>query len=335
MKYPKLLEKDDTIGICAPSSGIKAELGNRLDNAKKHIEELGYKTIETASVRTLIKCVSANSEKRAKEFMDLYTDNSVAAIMPPWGGEFLMDMLPYLDYEFIKTLPPKWIIGYSDISTLLFVLTVKCDIATVHGSNLMNMGFKEIHSMDLFAFEVMSKSETTQNSSEYCGDYGNNIDGYDTKEKTEYKLLYPQNQDITFSGRMVGGCLDVLCKILGTKYASTDDFTEKYKNDGFIWTLESCEMNAADIYRTLWQMRECGWFQYCSGVLFGRVTGYSDKRDFTLTDALEQSLKDMNVPVIYDADIGHSPPQVQIVNGSYGTVKYSNGKAEITQVLKV
>lgn len=125
--------------------------------------------------------------------------------------------------------------------------------------------------------------------------------------------------------------MDTLCKLLGTRFATVESFLNKYKQHGFIWTLESCEMAAPDIYRTLWQMRECGWFKYCNGIIIGRPDGYKDKRDFTLIDALNQGIGDLGVPVIYDADIGHIPPQIQIINGAIGKVEYADGKATIRQ----
>ena len=334
MKYPKLLQIGDTIGICAPSSGVPDSKLPRLENASLNVRALGYNTLETLSVRRRIKCVSADAETRAAEFMSLYENSQVAAIIPPWGGEFLMDMLPYLDLAGLSKLPPKWICGYSDISTLTFVLTVCCDIASIHGSNYLNMGFLSIHESDLASFDAMSKSEITQQSAEYWGKFLSWDDitkpAYGLTEKSVWKSLDEKNSH-KFGGRMIGGCMDVLCKLLGTGFAPVPEFLEKYKDDGFIWSLESCEMSAADIYRTLWQMRECGWFKYCSGILYGRTAGYSDTHDFTLTDALESGLGSLNVPVIYDADIGHVPPQMQIINGSYGEVDYVSGGAVIRQ----
>lgn len=335
MKFPKLLQKGDTIGICAPSTGAPGEaLSLRLDNAIRNVKALGYHVVETESVRKTVKCVSANSEVRAKEFMELYENPTVSAIMPPWGGEFLMDMLPHLDFDKLKKLPPKWICGYSDITTLSFALTVCSDIATVHGSNLLNMGFSDIHESDLRAFDVMSNEKTEQKSWESYGGYTSwddfSKEVYNLDKPSEWKSL--NNSDkVSFHGIMIGGCMDVLCKLLGTRFAPVNDFLEKYKNYGFIWTLESCEMAAPDIYRTLWQMCECGWFKYCNGIILGRPDGYRDKRDFTLIDAYEQSIGKLNVPVIYNADIGHIPPQMQIVNGALGTVIYGCEKAVVTQ----
>ena len=73
-----------------------------------------------------------------------------------------MDMLPHLDFSRLSELPPKWICGYSDITTLTFALTVCCDIATIHDPNFIDMGCATIHESDLAAFEAMSKPEITQ-----------------------------------------------------------------------------------------------------------------------------------------------------------------------------
>ena len=335
MKYPKALEVGDTIGICAPSGGAPGEvLSIRLDNAIHNINALGYNVIETASVRCNDKCVSADSKTRAAEFMELYENPDVAAIIPPWGGEFLMDMLPYLNFEKLKSIPPKWISGYSDMSTLTFALTLISDIATIHGSNFMNMGYARIHDSDMRVFDVMSNHKTAQRCWETWGGFTSwddfSGDVYTLDKPSSWKSLHGEAQ-VSFAGMMIGGCMDTLCKLLGTRYAPIDTFITKYKQNGFIWTLESCEMAASDIYRTLWQMRENGWFKYCNGIIYGRPDGYKDNHDFTMIDALNKEVGDLNIPVLYDADIGHIPPQMQIVNGAIGKVDFKEGKAIIIQ----
>ena len=337
MKYPKLLQKGVTIGICAPSSGASGEkLSVRLDNAVRNIKALGYNVIETASVRCDDKCVSASSEIRAAEFMSLYENPNVAAILPPWGGEFLMDMLPHLDFEKLASIPAKWVCGYSDMSNLTFSLTLKSNIATIHGSNLMNMGYARIHDADMRVFDVMSNHTTKQKSWDTWGGYSSWDDFtgevYNLDKPSSWKSLQG-DECVSFEGMMIGGCMDTLCKLLGTRFAPVESFLDKYKQYGFIWTLESCEMEAPDIYRTFWQMRECGWFKHCNGIIIGRPDGYKDKRDFSLADALKQGLDDLNIPIIYDADIGHIPPQMQIINGAIGKLEFANGKAVVMQKL--
>lgn len=63
----------------------------------------------------------------------------------------------------------------------------------------------------------------------------------------------------------------------------------------------------------------------------GRAAGYHDTQGFTLVDALENGLGCLGIPVIYDADIGHVPPQMQIINGAYGTVDFEHGGIVVYQ----
>jgi len=328
MKFPKLLQKGDTIGVCAPSNEVVSDFAlARMDKAHKNIRELGYKSIETPSVRS-IKYGSTDAKTRALEFMSLYENPDVAAIIPPYGGEYLMEILPYLDFSRLTVLPPKWISGYSDITTLTFPLTLICDFATIHGAQFADMGADSVDKYDLAVFEAMSNKEFTQRSSDFYSD------GTVKNEKTVWKSL-DGKENHAFEGRMIGGCMNCLRILLGTRFAPVPDFLEKYKNDGFIWALESNvpEMREGDIYRTLWQMHECGWLKHCNGILYGRLNNYSDTDEASMFDALSV-LACLNIPVIYDADIGHAGPRIQIINGACGKVEYHDGKAVVTQQLR-
>ena len=78
MNYPENLKKGDTIGICAPSGGIsKQEKIQELEKAIQQLEEMGYKIIETESVRKEEKGRSNTAEQRAKEFMELLENEEV------------------------------------------------------------------------------------------------------------------------------------------------------------------------------------------------------------------------------------------------------------------
>jgi muramoyltetrapeptide carboxypeptidase LdcA involved in peptidoglycan recycling len=132
-------------------------------------------------------------------------------------------------------------------------------------------------------------------------------------------------------GRFIGGNLDVICKLIGTPYDQVADFIETYKEDGILWYFESCEMNSTDLYRTLWQMKMNGWFRFCKGVIFGRADGYTDVGDFKIEDAYEKAFDQLDIPIVYDIDLGHLPPQLVFINGAFGDVTVKNGKGVVTQ----
>ena len=160
----------------------------------------------------------------------------------------------------------------------------------------------------------------------------NNFPAYDLTEKVEWMILGNQ-KEANCEGRLIEGNLDVICKLIGTLFDLVKKYKNDYKEDGLIWYFESCEMNSTDIYRTLWQMKMNGWFENCNGILYGRVDGYRDVDDFRLTDALEYALSDLEVPVIYEVDLGHLPPQLTFINGAYADILVRNGEGKITQKL--
>lgn len=336
MRYPLLLQKNDTIGTTAPSMGVSDNLIKILDGAIINFNKLGFKIKETASVRKIFKAVSASPRQRAEEFMSLYFDDEIKAIIPARGGEFLMDMLPYLDYEKIKNCDPKWILGFSDISTLLFTLTLKCDLAGAHGPLLIHFDGNPIDETTANALNILQSKNIIRQESIGClgEDFSEFIEYNPDAEKFSKDgqwMLLGDEDECNFKGRLIGGGLDTLRSLIGTPFAPVREFINKYYEDGFIWYFESCSMNAGEIYKTLWQMEMNGWFENCKGILYGRPDGYSDFDDFTLPDALKNTFSEFNVPIIYNVDLGHIPPQLTFINGAIAEVKYKNSRGIITQ----
>ena len=137
MRYPDDLKTGDMIGITAPSEGIiKQDKILRLENAERNLKNLGYKCIETESVRKSEFGRSTDGKTRAKEFMELWKNKDVRAIISADGGDFMCEMIENLDFEEIKKLKSTWFQGYSDNTYLEFLLTTSCDIATIYGSNI-------------------------------------------------------------------------------------------------------------------------------------------------------------------------------------------------------
>ena len=196
--YPEKLNKDKIIGITAPSDIANLDT---IDYSKKNIENMGYNVIETNNVRKSEGLVSSSGKIRADEFISLWENNKVGHIISARGGEFLMEMLPYLDeYEDrIKSSIPKWIQGYSDTSLLLYYLTTKYNIATIHAENLggysvnkdnIDSNIKDVVSL----LEKCDKGyEFVQNSFEkyqlerYENEEDEKIKGYNLTEEVKYK----------------------------------------------------------------------------------------------------------------------------------------------------
>jgi muramoyltetrapeptide carboxypeptidase len=101
-----------------------------------------------------------------------------------------------------------------------------------------------------------------------------------------------------------------------------------------IWYLENCEMNTADLRRSLVQMRLAGWFENCSGFLFDRSKANRPVENFTAQDVYQDLADELDIPIIYDIDCGHLPPQITFINGAYGEVEVSEGKGTVFQFFR-
>lgn len=140
--------------------------------------------------------------------------------------------------------------------------------------------------------------------------------------------------DITFSGRLIGGCMDCLVNILGTKYDKVADFNERYKEDGFIWFLESCDLNVFAIRRAMWQMENAGWFKYLKGFVIGRPLVFGQEMmGLDQYEAVLGIIGKYNVPVIMDADLGHLSPTMPLICGSVATVSIKGNNYSIDMKL--
>ena len=340
MRYPENLKIGDTIGICAPSCGIVEEDKIiKLDKAEKQLEEMGYKIIETKSVRTQEKGRSASGKQRAEEFMELYLNPEVKLILFATGGDFLCEILDYLDFEKLKELPPKWMQGYSDITGIEFMFNTILEIPSIYSQTVKDYAMRPLHECLINPLKILSGENFAQKSFDlyekewFTEEVENPNYLYNLTEKVEWKNLIG-GEEIEIQGRAIGGCLDCIESFFATKYDNICNYLEKYKEDGFIWYFDVFEMPTPMLYRILWQMKNAGYFKYCNGIVFGRPLFIRDDYGITFNETIEDALKDMKIPVIVDADIGHRAPQLAIVNGAMLKINSSNGIGIVETIRK-
>ena len=328
MKYPKFLKENSTVGNTAPSSGV----GWQIEDYEKSINNLKknhWNIVETSNVR-VEGDVSSPAKQRGEEFMDLIRDDQVDAVICATGGDFLTDMLPYIDSkEMVKN--PKWVMGASDPTNLLYYITTVHDIATIYGHNAGSFDAKKLYESQKVAIEYLKGNMLPQeNYPFYEKSREGRVEGaYNLTEKSEWKSL---NGDFDITGRIMGGCIDCLQYLPGTKYDGTKKMIEKYKEDGFIWYFDVFALRSADFYLALFELKESGWFEQVKGVIVGRILMFNEDTSMTYEKALREIFG--NIPIIMDADIGHVAPKMTIINGCIAHVTYQNHKGTIKQLLK-
>ena len=236
MIFPKFLKQGDTIGVPAPSSGAYDEPHcNKYKNSKKKLEKMGYKVIWSDNIFCSTKARSSDAKTRANEINWMFKNPEINFIMCAAGGEFLVEILPYIDFEAIKQ-NPKFIQGFSDPTGILFPLTTKYDISTIYGNNFGEYGIDEYYrnveeNLELIKGNLiiqenydMYEGETLKNNNQ------TGLEGYNFTNKVEWKTLEKEG-NVKITGRIIGGCIDIIAELAGTKYDGTKQFIEKYKKD--------------------------------------------------------------------------------------------------------
>ncbi len=321
MIYPQFLKENDTIGITAVSAGIEGKKLMQLDLSEQNLRAQGYKIVETKNVRAG-GIVSSTGKERAEQLAQLCKDSSVQMILCASGGDFLIDMLPYVDYEEIKA-NPKWIQGYSDPTSLLYSVTTLLDIATIYGFNGGGYGMSKLHRSHEDSFSILRGDIVEQKSYDfYEGEKDGALDGYILTEPVYWKNL--NGKEVNVKGRLLGGCMECLADIIGTPYDGTKKFLERYVEDGVLWYFDIFGLRSEQVYNTLWHMKQAGWFEGATGFMFGRVMFPGTFLDMSYEEAIVRALGD--APIVFNMDIGHVAPRMTVINGAMGELYSKDGK---------
>ena len=330
MKYAEFLKPGGTIGFIAPSFGCATEpYISRFNNARIKFQEMGYRCVEGPNCRISSGIGKSNTpEKCGKEINDFFLNDKCDVIISCGGGETMCEDLPYIDYNSIADNPPKWFMGYSDNTNLVFTLPVLCDTAAIYGPCVSEFGQKNWHQSVNDAFNTLTgKSIVSHGFDKWEKDpfdaKSDPLCGFNCTERSSLKIMGSARgqSSVKFSGRLIGGCLDILTLLCGTKYDKVNEFCSKYKNDRIIWFIESCDLTSVAVRRSLWSLKESGWFDNASGFIIGRPYLYDDESfGLTQTQAVVEILDDLSLPIILNADIGHLSPMMPVIAGAYAEV---------------
>ncbi len=339
VRYPAPLEAGDRVGVTAPSTGVPANLRRRVDFCIASLRDRGY-DVAVGDCMDGSSATSAPAPERAAELMEMLLDPAVRAVVPPWGGELAIDLLPLLDFDALRTAEPTWLVGYSDLTTLMLPLTLLTGVATLHGSNLMDTPYTApeplAHWLD--AATLPPGGELRQGAaaaylSDPWDDYVEHpeVTTWTLRARGRWKVLGEQ-RDVRVSGRLLGGCLETVSMLTGSAYGGVPRFAGEHAPEGLLLYVEVAEADAFTAARMLHGLRLAGWFDAAQAVLVGRPAGPASPH-FTQVDALTHALGDLGVPVLYDLDIGHVPPQLALVNGAPATVELTESAATLVQRL--
>ncbi|MDE5893758.1 MAG: LD-carboxypeptidase [Acetatifactor sp.] len=350
MRYPRDLKKGDTIGFLAPSFGCNVEpYRSAFDHALDRWQEMGYRTVlgPNCYVGEGIG-ISNTPQKCGAEVMEMFCGREADVLISCGGGELMCEILEYVDFEKLAKAEPKWFMGFSDNTNLVYPLVTLCDTAAVYAPCAAAFGMEPWHPSIRDAYELLTGQKRTVESyplweKESLRDEENPLQPYHVTEPLSLKayvegqlIMNPEETgaSLKVTGRLLGGCMDCLVNLLGTKFDRTAEFCEKYQEDGILWMLEACDLNVMAIRRAMWQMEQAGWFRHVRGFLFGRALNGGPMMDLDVYHAVLAVAAKYNVPVIMDLDIGHLSPMMPLVVGSVATVTLQGNHVSVEMEYK-
>ncbi len=348
MRYPEFLQPGEAISFIAPSFGCSIEpYQTGFDHALKVWRDKGYKTLLGPNCYADKGVGISNTPKLcAKELMGAFCGKGPIsrsrAVISCGGGELMCEILPYLDFDLLRESGPKWFMGYSDNTNLSFPLAVLCDTASIYGPCAPAFGMEPRHEAvqmaeDLLTGKRLSFEGFPSYEKESLKTPENPLASYNLTERSIKRMFHgtEHRAELNLKGRLLGGCLDILVTLCGTKFDRVREFVSRYRDDGILWFLEACDLTPMSLRRALFQLREAGWFEGASGFVFGRPMHMGEEMlGLNMTDAVLGILGELDLPILLDADLGHLPPAIPIVQGALGEVSAADGAWSISMELK-
>lgn len=335
---PQKLNKGDKVATVSLSWGGAGEKDIlwRYYQGKERMEKLfGLQVVEMPNALKDADYVYNHPEKRAKDLMQAFADDSIKAVISCIGGSDSIRMLPYIDYNLIKN-HPKIFTGYSD-TTVAHFICIKAGISSFYGLSVLN-DFAENVAMSDYTVNAINKVFF---SSDVIGDIPPSktwtaqrlkwiVDNKDIQRtfepNTGYELL--QGKGIV-KGRLIGGCLEVIEYIKGTDLFPTHDlfnnailFLETSEVIAPVWLVE-------DVIRNYGSM---GILNRISGIFFGKPQGgmlYEEYKPVIKKVLAEFGCSD--IPVLYNGSFGHNEPKAILPYGALAEIDCDNKKFTILE----
>lgn len=316
MRIPPFLAKGDSLSLVAPSFGTATEpYFTRMNASLANFKKLGFNSIVGPNVfRDEGIAGSASPEERGQEINEAFASSS-KAVFSVGGGETMVEILPFVDFKRIAELPPKFFMGYSDNTNLTFLLPTLCNTASVYGPNAASFYALPLRCAEEDAIALMEGEREFLGYPKYSISKNNPSAPLRRYSLTQKKIIEPVHYEGPFQGTLLGGCLDCLVTLCGTRFDKVKEF-QKQHLEGIVWFLESCDLNAISIRRALFQLKEAGWFDSAQGFLIGRPLHPEECFGTTARESYLSLLEELGKPILYNVDLGHIPPSLPLLCGA-------------------
>jgi muramoyltetrapeptide carboxypeptidase len=279
---PPAIAKGEAIGVVAPSYSPRE---GQLMRGVKALERAGYEVILDPEINQLRRFQRHEDERRAANFMGMWLDPHIKAVIGGTGGYGAVRMLPYLEPEVFRR-NPKIFVGYSDITALHLWLVRRAGLRVFHGPTVDDL-------IPIARDPTTASLLTALTNPRPTTRLGRDI----------ARAVRPGRA----SGILTGGNLSLVQQTIGTPY-------EIDTTDAILFLEETHDpMSVAD--ERLVHLRAAGLLRGVRGIVFGQLSIDRSEED-EFENFLLDLLADLDVPILMDFPAGHEVPNLTLPIGT-------------------
>ncbi len=294
---PPALQKDDTIGVFAPSSYVEKQ---DIEKSKIFIENLGYKVFIHPQTYERENQSAGSHLQKTLAFQGLWQRKDIRAIWAAGGGNRCTHLLDTINFTRLSN-SPKILIGFSDVTSLLNAVYANNDIITFHApvfKNLYKHKQAQIdHLLDLLAGKIISYPVVNKN-------------------------ILRQGKA---KGKMIGGNLSLF------QYLPMTLPNEFYKNS--ILFLEDCNEELSHIDRMFLYLKQTGVLDNIKALALGQFTNLKDTGKpfgYELEDIIAEHTENLEIPILNNLPFGHGKDFYSMPIGAEAKIDTNKEKFSLT-----
>jgi len=284
---PSYLKKGSKIGIVATARKVFLD---ELEAGISFMKSAGFEVVFATNIGKENYIFAGTDEERLNGFQTMLDDPEIEAIWCARGGYGTLRIIDKIDWKKFNK-KPKWIIGYSDITSILSVV-LKNGVAAMHGPMC-------------FHFNSMN-DELSQNI------LLNRLTGA-VKKYTYFPTepLNSLNKNGISKGKLIGGNLSLFHFSIGT---NSDLNTENC-----ILFIEDVDEYLYNIDRMIFHLKRSGKLEKLAGLVVGSFTNNKDNEDpfgRTAYQIISEAVSEYNYPVVFEFPAGHQSENWALVLGA-------------------
>jgi muramoyltetrapeptide carboxypeptidase len=302
---PAALKAGNQIRVVTPASPLTRE---KVQFTHALLEAEGYQVTYGQHCFDADHHLAGADKDRASDVMEAFLDPGVAAILCSRGGYGCARLFPYIDLDAMAA-SRKLFAGFSDITTL--------------HAPLNRRGLPTLHA-------PMALTLTSPREEWVYESFKNALKGLNP-----IPAEAPRGQGLTAGtarGKVVGGCLCLVCDTIGTP--------EEIELEGNILVLEDVDESPHRVDAMLTHLVNTGNIQRTAGIVVGEMTRSDERVDEGIggkpwREIVKDRLGALGVPVMVDFPFGHNRNMLTLplgvmaeMDAAAGTLTYLESHCE-------